>query len=68
MLLKVDLLLGIPPFNNRTDETSKYHDDKRYMSEEGEKCVREVLYKWELAGVRDQSLPYPKTWKVTELL
>lgn len=62
-------------FNNRTYEksedhkASKYHDDDRStISEEGVKCLKEVIKEWKRAGVNDKRLPSGRNWKVTELL
>ena len=48
--------------------TERYHDKEKQMSDEGEKCVHEVLQKWALAGLDFHSLPSTRTWNVKDLL
>ena len=45
-----------------------FHDKEKYMSDEGEKCVRKVLKEWKAAGLNQCSLPRYRNLDVAELL
>ena len=52
-------------FNAKADN---YHDGKRGISDEGKKCVTEVLKEWKAAGLNYHCLSSCRTWNVAELL